>query len=89
MDFAISPDNQRYLDDLVRVGAFPSRDAALNAAISALRETSEPESLVPPEHEAALEEAMAESEAGLSSPMTDDDWAELRRIASEAAAKDR
>lgn len=89
MNYTISKDNQRFLDDLVRGGAFPSQDAALDAAIAAFRETSETEMFVPLEHEAALEEAMVESEAGLSAPMTDGDWAELRRIANETAPKDR
>jgi Arc/MetJ-type ribon-helix-helix transcriptional regulator len=80
MNIAISQENQRFLDDLVRGGMFPSQGAALDAAIAALRISTESIASVPQEHEAAILAAIASSNAGKSRPMTDDEWVELHRI---------
>jgi hypothetical protein len=87
MASGLSPQNESYLHQVVTGGLYPSKDAALDAAIDALREKNEQLPLIPEEHAELVEQAIASSEAGLSRPMTGDDWARLRKIADDAAAR--
>lgn len=64
---------------VVASGMFPSKEAAIDAAVDALREKTEPIPMVPEEHMEEVERAIEESRAGLSTPMTAEDWAELRQ----------
>lgn len=87
MSFDLSPDNSQYLAKVVADGLFPSVDAALDAAVDALRRQNEQVPMVPDEHMDAVEEALADLEAGIEEDMTTGDWDELRQIVRDAAAK--
>lgn len=65
MSFDLSPDNSQYLAKVVADGLFPSVDAALDAAVDALRRQNERLPMVPDEHMDAVEEALADLEAGI------------------------
>ena len=67
-------------------GLYPSKEAALDAAVAALREKTDAIEFVCGEHMAAVEEGIAEADAGLCQPMTKDDWSELKRLAHDVAA---
>lgn len=83
MELGLSPQNEQFIEQVVAGGIFASKAAALNAAVDAMREREREEQIppVPDEHMEAVEEALAESEAGLSRPMTSADWARLRQCA--------
>ena len=89
MEHRLSPQNEQYLEQIVAVGLYASKEAALNAAIVALREKTEEVPAVPAEHFDAVEAGLAEAEAGLCQPMTDDEWSQLRQRAHEIAAARR
>jgi len=86
MNFAISPENQRYIESLVSDGLYPSSEAAIDAAIAALRLRSNMSEEVPDSHRADVEQAIASSREGMSRPMTPDDWTQLRQSARDAHA---
>jgi hypothetical protein len=65
---------------------FPSQDAALEAAIAALREKTEPMPFVPDEHMARVEQAIESANAGRTRPMTPEYWESLRQAVRDAAA---
>lgn len=79
----LSPQSESYLSHVVAGGLYPSKEAAIEAAVAALREKNADIPLIPEEHDAAVEQAIASSEAGLSRLMTSDDWTELRKIADD------
>lgn len=79
----LSPQSESYLARVLAGGLYPSKEAAIDAAVAALREKNSDIPLIPDEHDAAVEQAIASSEAGLSRPMTSEDWAALRRIADD------
>lgn len=83
----LSPQSETYLAQVVTGGIYPSKEAAIDAAVAALREKNERIPPVPAEHSDLVEQAIASSEAGKSRPMTNEDWAELRRRAEAAAQK--
>jgi hypothetical protein len=87
MEHELSPQNQQYLDRIVAGGLFPSKEAALDAAVAALREKTEEVPFVLHEHMEAVEQAIDEADAGLSRPMTDEDWSRLRQRAHDVAAR--
>ena len=72
----------RLITDLGLAG---SPEAALEAAVAALREKTEPVS-IPDEHVEAIERALASSRAGLSRKITPADWEDIRQAARDAAA---
>lgn len=86
MSFGLSPQNERYLDERVALGHFPSKAAALDAAVDALRSNIDEAPPIPVEHLSAVEQALTSSAAGRSKPMTTDDWERLRKLAREAGA---
>lgn len=86
MEIILSAESEDYIRQVVASGQYPSRTAALDAAVAALRELTESILWVPEEHMEAVEQGLAEADAGLARPMTDADWAELRKIAHDAAA---
>jgi len=86
MDHELSPQNEQYLERVVAGGLFPSKEAALDAAVAALREKTDEVPFVPDEHMEAVEQGIDEADAGLSQPMTDDDWSRLRQRAHDVAA---
>ncbi len=85
MSFGLSPQNERYLEQAVAGGLFPSKEAALDAAVDALRSRSDEIPQVPAEHIAALEAAIADLEQNGAAEMTDTDWDRLRHFAREVA----
>lgn len=86
MDERLSTESQRYLTSVVSAGLYPSEQAALEAAIAALRERNEQSTPVPIEHLEAVEKGIASSIAGRSRPLTAADWARFRQIAREACS---
>ena len=85
MERELSPQSEQYLERIVAVGLFSSKEAALDAAVAALREKTEAIPFVPDEHMEAVEQAIDEANAGLSQPMTEEDWSRLRQLARDVA----
>jgi hypothetical protein len=84
-----SPDSEQYLASVVAGGLFPSEQAALEAAVAALREKTEAIPLVPDEHMDRLERAIESANAGRCRELSDADWEKLRQRARYAAASNR
>jgi len=82
----LSSYSEEYLARIVAAGIFPSKEAALEAAVAALREKTEPLPLVPPEHMDLVEQALASSHSGYPRPFTAADWERLRQLARDTAA---
>ncbi len=82
----IPPQIEQYLASVVAGGLFPSQEAALEAAIDALREKTEPIPFVPDEHMERVEQAIESANAGKCRELTDADWENLRQMARNAAA---
>jgi hypothetical protein len=89
MATGLSSQNEQYLAQVVASGMFPSKEAALDAAVVALREKNEQIPLIPAEHMERVEQAITSSEAGYSSEMTAEDWSRLRDLAYRVAAENR
>lgn len=79
----LSPQNAQFLEAIVAGGLYPSVDAAIDAAVAALREKTEQIPFVDDEHMAAVNEGLAEADAGLAKPMTDEDWSRLHEEVNE------
>jgi Arc/MetJ-type ribon-helix-helix transcriptional regulator len=86
MNHDLSPQSEQYLDQMVSGGVYPSKEAALEAAIEALREKNEEIPFVPDEHMEAVERGIEEANAGRLIPMTPEYWERLRQVARDAAA---
>jgi hypothetical protein len=89
MSRELSPQIEQYLASVVAGGLFPSEEAALEAAIAALREKTEPIPFVPDEHMERLEQAIESANAGRCRELTDADWERLRQRARDAASRNR
>lgn len=87
MERHLSPQTEQFLANAVASGMFPSKEAAIEAAVESLREKVETIPMVPDEHMASVEEAIASFNAGDFSPMTATDWAELRQRVHDVAAR--
>jgi Arc/MetJ-type ribon-helix-helix transcriptional regulator len=85
LDQGLSPQTEQFLNEAVASGLFPSKAAAIDAAVDALREKNASVSFVPDEHMEAVEAAMHESKQGLATPMSTADWALLRQRTKETA----
>jgi hypothetical protein len=83
----LSPQIEQYLASVVAGGLFPSEEAALEAAIAALREKTEPIPYVADEHMELVEQGIASARAGRIKPMTPEYWDSLRQIVRDAGAK--
>jgi hypothetical protein len=81
----LPPKIEEYLASVVACGMFPSQEAALEAAIDALREKTEPIPFVPDEHMEHVEQAIESASAGQTRPMTPEYWDGLRQIVRDAA----
>jgi hypothetical protein len=86
MVIELSPRIEEYLASVVAGGLFPTQEAALEAAIDALREKTEPIPFVPDEHAEHVDRAIESANAGRSRALTDADWENLRQIARDAAS---
>ncbi len=87
MSHGLSPQSEEYLASVVAGGVYPSPEAALEAAIVALREKNEQIPYVPDEHMEQVEQGIISANAGRYGPMTEDDWSRLDQVARDAAAK--
>ena len=86
MSRELSPQVEQYLASVVAGGLFPSEEAALEAAIAALREKIEPISALPAEHAELIEQGVASLRAGRCRVFTDADWESLRQLARDTAS---
>jgi hypothetical protein len=84
MSSELSPQNEQFIARAIAEGLYPTVEAALDAAVDALREKVP---IVPEEHIRAVEEALEEIEAHGDEEMTTDDWEELRREIRAIAEK--
>jgi hypothetical protein len=91
MSNGLSPQSEQYLAHVVASGMFPSKEAALEAAVVALREKNESEEvpMIPEEHMALVEEAIASLEAGEGRPIAEEDWQRWHALARKVAADNR
>ncbi len=85
MNVELSPQSEQYLESVVAGGIYPSKEAALEAAVAALRERDKQIPLVPEEHMALVEAAIESANAGHVREMTDEYWNDLRRRILESA----
>jgi len=81
----LPPKIEQYLASVVAGGMFPSQEAALEAAIDALRERTEPIPFVLDEHMDRVEQAIESASAGRTRPMTPEYWESLRQNIRNAA----
>jgi antitoxin ParD1/3/4 len=72
MNVSLAPELERFLNEQVRSGRYPSTEEAVNKAVQLLKETEEAEGRL----EALLEEA---EESGPATEMTGQDWADIER----------
>lgn len=87
MSMELSPQTEQYLANIVAGGLFPSKEAALEAAVAALREKNTAIPFVPDEHMALVEEAIESANAGLTEPITPAFWDDLHQRIREIAAR--
>lgn len=81
----LSPQIEQFLASVVAGGLFSSEDAALEAAIAALREKTESIPFAPDEHMEQLDGAIESANAGRSRELTEADWESLRQLARDTA----
>lgn len=86
MDNHLSPQTEQFLANAVANGMFPSKEAAIDAAVEALREKTESIPMVPEEHMERVERALESLNAGKGKPMTDAGWDALKQRAIDVAA---
>jgi hypothetical protein len=86
MSNGFSPQNEQYLSDIVAGGYFPSRQAALDAAIDALREKRDGIAYISDEEMALVQEGLDDLEQNGAVEMTEADWESLRQHARDVAA---
>lgn len=83
----LSRETEQYLASVVAGGIFPSKEAALEAAVGILRRQLEQIPAVPAEHMELVEQGIASIEGGRSRALADADWEVLRRLARDAASR--
>jgi hypothetical protein len=86
MEPTLSSQNEQYLVRMIAGGLFSSKAAALDAAVTALREKADEVPFVPFPDMEAVEQGLNEADVGISRQMTNDDWSRLRRRARDVAA---
>jgi len=89
MTIELSPQTEQYLANIVAEGLFPTKEAALEAAVEAFRTSTESLPLIPAEHMDMVEQGMASALAGRSRELTDADWENIREHARQAATDNR
>lgn len=82
----LSPETEQYLASVVAGGLFPSKEAALEAAVVVLRAHFERVPPVPAEHMELVEQGLASIEAGRCRELSDADWEALRQRAVDQAS---
>jgi hypothetical protein len=88
MSHELSAQTEQYLASLVAGGLFPNKEAALEAAVEALHNSTAIPT-IPEEHMEAVEQGIASAIAGRAGPMAKADWEDLRNHARQAASKGR
>ena len=88
MAYELSPQTEQYLDSIVAGGQYSSKEAALEAAVAALREKNGPLPAVPDDHMELVEEAVASAQHGKLREFTASDWSRFRQRAHDVAARD-
>lgn len=83
----LSPETEKYLASVVAGGLFPSKEAALEAAVVALRTQFEQVPPVPAEHMELVEQGLASIETGRCRELTDADWEAIRQRAVDQASR--
>lgn len=83
----LSPQAEQFLASIVAGGLYPSKEAALEAAVAALREKSESLLPVPDGHVELVEEAIIAADKGELRSLDKADWLRLRQFAHEVAAR--
>lgn len=68
MSAPLSPANEAFIQDALLNGAFPTREALLNAAVESLQLQTDQSCLIPSEHRTAVEAGLRELDAGLGQP---------------------
>src|SRR5487761_1444079 len=81
MLYDLSPQTEQYLASMVAGGLYPSKEAAIEAAVAALREKSEAIPVVREDHLEFVEQGIASADAGRLRPFAADDWLRLRQLA--------
>ncbi len=89
MNKEFSPQVEQFLSSVVAGGLFPSQEAALEAAIDALREKIEPIPLAPDEHMEGLERAIESANAVNTKRLTPEYWENLRQIVRDEVGENR
>ncbi len=84
----LSPQSEQFLEHAVAAGWFPSKEAALDAAVQALRDASAELPLIAEEHLDAVEAGLNEADAGKSLPWTSQDRETIRNLAKQRRAAD-
>jgi len=87
MSTELPPQLEQYLASVVAGGWFPSREAALEAAVEALRAQTERVPFVPAEHMERVEQGIASARAGRSRELNEADWECLRQRARDVASR--
>lgn len=85
MSGELSPLTEEYLAKVVADGIFPSKEAALEAAVAALREKTEEIPPVPVEHHHRVEEGLKSADAGRVRELSDADWEQIRDLVRSRA----
>jgi Arc/MetJ-type ribon-helix-helix transcriptional regulator len=76
-----------FLEQMIAEGVFGTREAAIEAAVTLLREQTQQIPFVPDEHMEEVERAIEESDQGSTTPMTPADWETLRQLARSSAGR--
>lgn len=87
MNHELSPQYEQYLDNMVAGGLYPSKEAALEAAIEALREKTQEITFVSDEHMAGVERGIESANAGRLKLVTPEFWEGLRQVVRDSAAE--
>lgn len=83
----LSPQAEAYLASIVAGGLYSSKQAAIEAAVAALREKNQPLPNVPDDHMDAVEAALSAAQTGQLCEFTAADWSRLRGYAHDVAAR--
>src|SRR5580700_7084520 len=89
MSYELSPQTEQYLSSIVAGGLFPTKEAALEAAVRALRNETATIPMIPAEHVEAVEQGIASAKAGRVRELSDADWENHRQHARLAASGNR
>ena len=89
MAYQLSAQSEQFLASVVAGGLFPSKEDALEAAVTALREKSQSLPAVPDEHVELVEEAIASAPQGQLREFSTSDWSRLREHAYQVANRSK